>query len=472
MSFITFLTSEAFLNFCHMFLSAIAMILLVSLLILVHEFGHYIAAKSVGIRVDKFGFGLPIGPTLFKKKFGETEILLHAFLFGGYVSFPDDEEDCDLPQDSELRLKNKNAWQKAFVFSAGVLFNIILAYILIFMTGLLWKHLPDNKYEIYFKKLTPSAVESIKTSGIKNGDKIFSINGLEVYYPITVSSFFNLSKEFDGFTKQEIINKKIEELKKLNPNISDIIEKGKTVKLPEFTDEAPVILTQDNIIGLEKYISGEIELTETQKDLRNEINYKKTYTAKNPTQLNDLAAAISDTRKPVTMIVERNGQKYTLNPVYPNPDGIVGIEQELVEKYTETKTLRQLVSATVKYANDNLKLMFNALGKLFTGKISLDKMNGIIAITKIGTEIIAYKGIFQGLLLTAIISLNLAIMNLLPIPALDGGHLLILIIEKIAGRPINKKFTESLFNIFFFLLIALIIVISYNDVVAWITGKI
>ena len=472
MSFITFLTSEAFLNFCHMFLSAIAMILLVSLLILVHEFGHYIAAKSVGIRVDKFGFGLPIGPTLFKKKFGETEILLHAFLFGGYVSFPDDEEDCDLPQDSELRLKNKNAWQKAFVFSAGVLFNLILAYILIFMTGLLWKHLPDNKYEIYFKKLTPSAVESIKTSGIQSGDKIFSINGLEVYYPITVSSFFNLSKEFDGFTKQEIINKKIEELKKLNPNISDIIEKGKTVKLPEFTDEAPVILTQDNIIGLEKYISGEIELTETQKDLRNEINYKKTYTAKNPTQLNDLAAAISDTRKPVTMIVERNGQKYTLNPVYPNPDGIVGIEQELVEKYTETKTLRQLVSATVKYANDNLKLMFNALGKLFTGKISLDKMNGIIAITKIGTEIIAYKGIFQGLLLTAIISLNLAIMNLLPIPALDGGHLLLLIIEKITRRPINKKFTESLFNIFFFLLIALIIIISYNDVVAWITGKI
>ena len=116
--------------------------------------------------------------------------------------------------------------------------------------------------------------------------------------------------------------------------------------------------------------------------------------------------------------------------------------------------------------------MVNALEKLFTGKIPVNNMNGIIAITKVGTELIAYKGLFQGLLLTAVISLNLAIMNLLPIPALDGGHLLFLIIEKITGRPINKKASEILTNIFFFLLIALIVLICYNDIVAWITGKI
>lgn len=472
MNLMTYFTSEAFLNFCNLFFSAILMLLLISLLIIVHEFGHYIAAKSVGTRVDKFGIGLPVGPTLFKKKIGETEFLIHAFLFGGYVSFPDDEEDSDLPQDSPLRLKNKNGWQKAFVFSAGVLFNLILAYILIFMTGLVWKHLPDNKYDIYFKKFSPSAVESVKTSGIQNGDKIYSINGLEVYYPITVSAFFTLSREFDGFAKQEIIDKKLQELKKLNPEISDIIDKGTTVKLPDFTDEEAVILTQDNIIGLEKYVSGETALSEEQINIRNDIKYNKTYTAKKQISLKDLAAAISDTRKPVELVVERENNKIKLNPIYPNSDGIVGIEQEFSEKYTETKTFKQLVNATVKYVNDNLKLMFNALGKLITGKVSLDKMNGIIAITKIGTEIIAYKGIFQGILLTAIISLNLAIMNLLPIPALDGGHLLFLIIEKVTRKPINKKVAETLFNIFFFLLIALIIVISYNDIVAWICGKI
>ena len=116
--------------------------------------------------------------------------------------------------------------------------------------------------------------------------------------------------------------------------------------------------------------------------------------------------------------------------------------------------------------------MGRALVKLFTGKVPVDNMNGIIAITKIGTEMIAYKGLFQGLLLTAVISLNLAIMNLLPIPALDGGHLLFLIIEKVTGRPINKKISEILVNGFFFLLLGLIIFICYNDIVAWITGKI
>ena len=99
-------------------------------------------------------------------------------------------------------------------------------------------------------------------------------------------------------------------------------------------------------------------------------------------------------------------------------------------------------------------------------------MNGIIAITKIGTEIIAYKGIFQGLLLTAMISLNLALINILPIPALDGGHLLFLIIEKVTGRPVSKKFVEGLSNFFFYLLIALMVVILYNDIHAWIVGKI
>ena len=80
-------------------MSIIIMILLLSLLILVHEAGHFLAARACGIRVDKFGFGLPIGPTLFKTKIGDVEVLVHAFLLGGYVSFPDDEKDCNLPKD-------------------------------------------------------------------------------------------------------------------------------------------------------------------------------------------------------------------------------------------------------------------------------------------------------------------------------------------------------------------------------------
>ena len=115
--------------------------------------------------------------------------------------------------------------------------------------------------------------------------------------------------------------------------------------------------------------------------------------------------------------------------------------------------------------------MVYTLGKLFAGKIPVSEMNGIIAITKIGTELIAYKGIFDGLLLTAMISLNLAIINILPIPALDGGHLLFIIIEKITGKPVSKKLIEVLSNFFFYLLIAFMILIIYNDIHGWIIGK-
>ncbi len=462
------------MNFIHMFSSSIIMILLISLLILVHEAGHFAAARLVGIRVDKFGFGLPIGPTLFSKKIGDTEILIHAFLLGGYVSFPDDEEDCDLPKDSPMRYSNKTVGQRSIVISAGVICNIILAYILIFFTGLIWKHLPDNKFTVKFEKFAPSAVESILQSGLKKGDIIYSINGTKVDYPIAINKFFTLSKEFDGFANQNIIDSKLVELKKLNPALSDTqpIKSGTTIKLPDFEDEKSVNLTFDNIIGLEKYNSNETELSGFQKDLRNKINYQKTYTLENDALLIDIAAAISDTKKPVSIVVLRNNEQIELKPAYPDKEGKMGIEQSYSEKYTDTSDLKKLIPATYHYVNYNIGFMVYTLGKLFTGKIPVSEMNGIIAITKIGTEIIAYKGIFQGLLLTAMISLNLALINILPIPALDGGHLFFLIIEKVTGKPVSKDFVEKVSNFFFYLLIALMILIVYNDIHAWVIGKI
>ncbi len=462
------------MGFLHMFSSAIIMILLISLLILIHELGHFLAAKAVGIRVDKFGFGLPIGPTLFSKKVGDTEILIHAFLLGGYVSFPDDEEDCDLPKDSPLRYSNKSVGQRAFVISAGVICNVILAYVLIFMTGLIWKHLPENSFTVKFEKFAPTAVESIKNSGIEQGDIWYSINGLNIDYPIAITKFFTMSKEFDGFADESIINSKLEELKKLNPKINPegFIPLGTVVKLPAFTDENPVILTSDNILGLEKVVSKEIALSDYQRELRDKINYKRQYKLDGETTLTDIASAISDTKKPISIVVLRNGEQVKLNTVYSDKDGKIGIQQTYSENYVETKDFKSLIKETCNYVNYNISFMVYTLGKLFTGKIPMSEMNGIIAITKVGTELIAYKGLFQGLLLTAMISLNLALINILPIPALDGGHLFFLVIERITGKPVSKKFVEALSNFFFYLLIVLMVFILYNDIHAWIIGKI
>ena len=107
------------------------MMLLVSFLIIVHEVWHFIAARSFGIKVDKFGFGLPFGPTLYEKKVGDVTVLVHALLLGGYVSFAEDDKDCDLPEDSPERFLNKPIWQRLVVVSAGVIANVICAFFLV-----------------------------------------------------------------------------------------------------------------------------------------------------------------------------------------------------------------------------------------------------------------------------------------------------------------------------------------------------
>ena len=130
-------------------MSVIIMILLIGLLILVHELGHLGAALLFKVKVDKFGIGLPIGPTLWEKKVKGITLVVHAFLFGGYVSFPDDDKDSDLPQNSPERLMNKPVWQRAIIFSAGVVANVICAYVLVLLTAFMWGNLPSGKFDTY-----------------------------------------------------------------------------------------------------------------------------------------------------------------------------------------------------------------------------------------------------------------------------------------------------------------------------------
>ena len=114
-------------------MSIILMILLLSVLILVHEAGHFLAAKMFKMKVAKFGFGLPIGPTLWEKKIGDVTVLVHAFLLGGYVAFPDDEKDETLPADSPDRFLNRPVYQRLIVVSAGVIANVICAIALVIL---------------------------------------------------------------------------------------------------------------------------------------------------------------------------------------------------------------------------------------------------------------------------------------------------------------------------------------------------
>ena len=448
------------------------MILLISVLILVHEAGHFIAAKMIGIKVDKFGFGLPLGPTLYKKQIGETEFLIHACLLGGYVSFPDDEENCDLPPDSPLRFSNKPVGQRAIVIAAGVLSNIIFAYVAIMLIAFHWGFLPANSYNLSFSKNMDDVLESVKNAELQPGDIFYSINDTLVTYPVVYEKYTQYSKEKDGFVSASKINETVEKLKQLNPEIGETIEAGTEILLPEPSDEAPVKLNNDQVIGFEQYKPDEIELSEKQKQMRDEFENQEQIIVQEETTLKDIATAISDTRKPLTIVFKRGEENIVLNNIYPNKDGKLGIEIALSENVVSTKTLRSIIGKSVHYVNYNIGLTVYGLKKIFMGKIPLQEMRGIVAITKIGGDVIAHYGLYKAIILTAIISINLAIVNILPIPVLDGGHLFFLMLEKIMGKPVSKKVSEKINMFFFFLLVALMVVMIINDSIAIFTKQI
>jgi regulator of sigma E protease len=449
------------------------MLLLLSVLILVHEAGHFLAARFFKIKVEKFGFGLPIGPTLYETQWGDTKILIHAFLLGGYVAFPDDEKDCKLDKNSSERFVNRPVYQRAIVVSAGVLANIICAFAFVFLTASLWGQMPSDKYDIYVNDIIALKGQSIWDSGIQKKDKIVEVNGSKIYNTYSLLNFIQLSKTDDGkIDKMTAINNFIE-LKKSNPALlkDEIIPPDVAIELPTSQMEAPVQINEKVLKGMKKYKNYWVSLSKSQEKLRDELRGKRIYISNGEYTLNDIAYALSDNSRPINMKVERAGKIITLNPILADKKGLIGIKLEAKEILIPTKTPKAVFIVGTKYLFDKTYMLLYGLSQIFTGQIPLKDLHGIIAITKAGGDIIESSGIFSGLLLIALISMDLAIVNFLPIPALDGGHMLFLIIEKLRGKPLNEAVLEKIGNAGFLFLILLMVFVIFNDVFGLITKK-
>lgn len=458
-------------------MSIIIMLLLLSVLILVHEAGHFMAARFFKIKVEKFGFGLPIGPTLYETKWGDTKILIHAFLLGGYVAFPDDEKDCELDKDSPDRFSNRPVYQRAIVISAGVFANIVCAFVFVFLTAALWGHMPSGKYDIYVNDIIApkeeKAFETVWQSGIERKDKIVKINGEKIDTTYALLNFIRLSKTDDGKIDESAAVNNFKRLKKLNPPLlkDEIIPAGVAVQLPEIQYESPVKIDNKVLKGLKKYKNSWVSISKDQEKLRDELKGKSFYVSDGKYTLNDIAYAISDNSRPINMTVERNKKIINLNPILANKKGLIGIKLEAKEILIPTKTPMKVLKVGTKYLYDNTYMMVYGLYQIFTGQIPLKDLHGIVAITKVGGDVIANEGIFSGLLLIAIISMDLAIVNFLPIPALDGGHIMFLIIEKIRKKPVDEAILEKVGNAGFLFLIVLMVLVIFNDIFGLIMKK-
>lgn len=471
-------------------MSIIIMILLLSFLILVHEAGHFFVARALKIKVSKFGFGLPIGPTLWSKKVGDVEVLVHAFLLGGYVSFPEDEEkakqtekkedDTKHPEvkendviPEEDKFTNRPVWQRMAVISAGVIANIITAFLLVFVTALIWGKLPSGSYQVYINKIAAEKGESVWQSGMQAGDRVIKINGSEIPSSYGLTLYAQNSKLYDGKVDLEFVNSNLEKLKKLNPKLKEdeIISKLTVVALPVVESEPQTKIDTDTLKGYKLYKDKQLNLPDSQIKLRNNIKSKTTYVADGNTTLKDIAFAVSDSKKPLDITVLRGNKEIKLKTIYPNEKGMIGVAIESRQLLVPTKNIFTAIKGSGQYLWEQTYILVYGLWQLFTGKIPIKDLHGIVVITKIGGDVIQSNGMFSGLLLTAMISLDLALVNFLPIPALDGGHFMFLLIEQLRGKPVDEETINKVSSFFFWLLILFMIFVVFNDVYALIKHK-
>lgn len=341
-------------------------LILLSILIIAHEYGHFWVARKCGIKVERFGFGLPFGPTLWSKKIGDVEYCIHALLLGGYVSFPDDNPDSNVPQDSPGRFENQPLWNRFAVAIAGVTVNAILGWAIMVFVFMYWgEPVPNRNITIgdNFVKNGPAQL-----AGLKTGDIIQKINGEPL------------------------------------PNTSVIEERSQFV----------------------------------------------------PTTMKKYAG------KTIPLEILRDKKTMTL-PVSVNKEGRIGIEIGPGASYQPVTNPLRAGQLSATFLSTFIVKNFEAIGQMFTGQISTKQLSGPIEIITVGSQTIAKHGMQQGLMLTAVISTILAVMNILPIPALDGGHILFILIEALKGSPVKREIQEQFTQLGFVGLMLLMCFVLWND---------
>jgi len=362
-------------------MSILIFIIVLAVLILVHEFGHFITAKKSGVRVDEFGIGFP--PRLFRLfKWGETDFTVNSIPFGGFVKIhgenPDENETEST--DTSRSLAHKSRGTQALVIVAGILFNIIFAWILIsfgYVYGLPTPVDPENPTVRPLQNpnlvITSILADSpALSSGLKAGDVIFAVeDGDKILEEINPETFSKFIDESDG-------------------SISLSIKRG------------------DEII-------------------QNEIEPKEGIVE------NKKAIGIS-----MSMI------------------GILKLPAPLAVWEGAKTTVEVLWAVTVG--------LLQFLGQIFTGAADFSSVTGPVGIVGLVGDA-SNLGFIYLLQFTAFISLNLAVINLLPFPALDGGRLLFLLIEAIKRKRINPKVVNSLNALGFILLLLLMVVVTVHDII-------
>ncbi|MCF6246079.1 MAG: RIP metalloprotease RseP [Desulfobacula sp.] len=352
--------------------SALAFIVVIGILVFIHEFGHFIAARLCGVGVQTFSLGF--GPKLLKKKFGRTEYCLSVIPLGGYVKMVGDEPDAPIePEDIKDSFTHKSLLKKCIIVAAGPFSNFFLA---IFIFYALYQfggvYLPSP--------IVDQVVENSPAirAGIKPGDVIKEIN-----------------------------QKKIESFE----DIFKIIGTGNGQQI-------------DIVIERDGQLKG---------------------------------FALTPELKPGKSIFGEDIEKYII--------GIIGSGNVFHKRFGPVQAMEKALSDTYGL----IKLTILSVVKMVSGSVSSKNLGGPLMIAQMAGEQ-AKAGLMNFAFFIALLSVNLGIINLFPIPVLDGGHLLFFGIEAVTGKSISDKLREKMIQFGAAMLVALMVFVFYNDIVRLVNG--
>ena len=420
-----------------------------SLLVAIHEFGHYIAARIFKIRVEKFYIFFDPWFSLFKWKRGETEYGVGWLPLGGYVKIAGMiDESMDLEQMQApvqpWEFRAKPAWQRFIVMIAGVTMNVLLAIVIYsgirYVSGESYMANDDIKWGYVFN-------DTAKSMGFQDGDKVVSIDGENIDDVNDIRTMLILTET----ERQVVVNRDGRQLEFTIPfeALLDMrrnrqYEDFYTIRVPFIVDslasesaQAAGLLVGDEVVACN---GEEVDLPTMTELLQN--RYK------------------GDT---VTLSVLRNGVTEQLR-VPVNAEGKIGVvlKSDIFQPRTRSFTLLQSIPAGISLVGETIVEYWQQLKLIFQPKTKMyEELGGFISIGSIFPSEWDWARFWS---MTAFLSIMLAVLNILPIPGLDGGHALFTLWEMLTGRKASDKFLEIMQYIGFALLLALVIYSNGNDI--------
>ncbi|AML57271.1 Membrane-associated zinc metalloprotease [Serratia rubidaea] len=438
----------------------VAFIIALGILITVHEFGHFWVARRCGVRVERFSIGF--GRALWRRtdRHG-TEFVIALIPLGGYVKMLDERVETVAPELRHQAFNNKTVWQRAAIVSAGPIANFlfaVVAYWLVFIIGV-------PSFRPVIGEISPQSIAA--QAQISPGMELKSVGGIETpdWEAVRLALVTKIGDDktevgIAPFGSSQVVNKTLDLRQwKFEPDKQDpVVSLGMIPRGPQIESVLAQVQSGSAAQKAGLQAGDRIVKVDGQPLGRWQTLVKRIHDG--PGQA-------------LALEIERNGAPLSLTLV---PDsktaggqriGFAGIVPKVLPLPDEYKTIRQFGPFSALYqAGDKtwqiMRLTVSMLGKLITGDVKLNNLSGPISIAQ-GAGASAGVGFVYYLMFLALISVNLGIINLFPLPVLDGGHLLFLAIEKLKGGPVSERVQDYSYRIGSILLVLLMGLALFND---------